>query len=236
MSKIILPDKVFGKQIKGAVDRVLSKQNKETKEVKQPTNMPDLEGFIYIPEVKLYFTDSKILTGLTWPKTQDELKNKKIAMPTPFQFRAFLKYLRDSKDTKYQDLFKEITEVREPWRSCWINAKFEQRQGGLYMISEDVLDKGAYKNIEQKLDDCLMEDKLPGIDLNSWLDSDSKHGLPKSKIKSGNLYYWSPRAGSVARFLAHSGRALLSCCRYPDNSASALGVFACAEGAAPKNS
>ena len=46
-----------------------------------------------------------------------------------------------------------------------------------------------------------------------------------------NIFFWQPYEDSVAGFGADAGRALLSCGRDPQDSGSALGVFACAEGA-----
>ena len=69
-----------------------------------------------------------------------------------------------------------------------------------------------------------MEDKIPGINFNSWLNSNTKHGLPLNKIKNGSLHYWYPRDGAVAWFYADSGRARLDCNWNPTFSVAVLGV------------
>ena len=87
-----------------------------------------------------------------------------------------------------------------------------------------------------------MKDGEPGIDLDAWLNSSTKHGFPSSKIKQGGLYYFAPIEGSVAGFSidyditgAHASGALLSGDADPDFSDSGMGVsnsemgvFACA--------
>ena len=71
-----------------------------------------------------------------------------------------------------------------------------------------------------------MEDKTPGINLNDWLNSPITQGLPKSNIKSGELYYWAPMKdnNSVARFGADSGGAGLFCDGGPSGASASLGV------------
>ena len=85
-----------------------------------------------------------------------------------------------------------------------------------------------------KLENYLPNDKTPGIDLDDWLSNPTKQGLPKSKTKEGKLYYWSPEDGRAAGFYVNSGSANLNCGWDPDGRSSALGVRACAEGAAKK--
>ena len=52
-----------------------------------------------------------------------------------------------------------------------------------------------------------------------------EHGLPKSGISRGSLYYyWHPRNGRVARLDAGSDRADLDCSRDPSYSSGGLGA------------
>ena len=186
---------------------------------------PSTEGLIYIPESNLHFTEERILSGKNWQTTKDILKSQEKAMPTPFQFRAFLKTLRDSPE--YQELYNDITEARDPWRANWLNARFERRKDGMYMISEGALINGEYQDQILKLNDCLMEDKQ--ISLDEYLDSTTLHGLPPANISDGRLYYWYPTNGSVARFYAVSDWASFDCFGDPGSSFDSLGVFACTQ-------
>ena len=205
----------------------------------QTTIASNLEGFIYVPSVNLYVAKERSCLGKDWNESQRELRSQKLAMPTPYQFREFLKYLRNSSDSENQRLFKEIKEVRSPWRANWINARFEKRKQEMYMISENALKNiniihGTFEIEETKLDDFLDKDRTPGISLDDWLDSNARHGLPQQKIKQGDLYYWYPRDGAVARFVAVSGRADLSCGVDPLDSDASLGVRLRAAGAPKK--
>ena len=67
------------------------------------------------------------------------------------------------------------------------------------------------KTNAEKLEDCLMQDKKPGIDLEFYLNSPTKQGLPKSETPEGEFYFWYPRDNRVARFDANSGFAGLGC-------------------------
>ncbi len=202
------------------------KEEKKTgeKQEQNPANIQNLDGFIYVPSVKLYVTKERSLHGLNWNKTQEELKKQKLSMLTPYQFREFLKYLRDSKDSEHKKIFKDVVEVRDHWRAEWLNARFDKRKNGLYMISENVLVNGKYQNAEQKLDDFLAENKLPGISLDEWINSNAPHGLPTPQSPNGKLYYWAPVLGYVARFFAGSDVADLSCDGDADYSDPSLGV------------
>ena len=189
------------------------------------SNAPELKGMIYVPSVNLYFAKEKSLLGKNWLESQNELLSQASgSMPTPYQFKEFLKHLRDNPNKENIKIYNEITEVRVPWRAEWLNARFEKRKNGLYMISQNILENGKYKNIEQKLDNVLMKDKDPGISLDKWLNSNENHGLPESNIANGRLYYWYPRDKAVARFDADSGRADLGCGGDPGDSYSSLGV------------
>ena len=183
---------------------------------------PNTEGLIYVPELDLHFTEERILLGKNWQTTKDTLKTQGMAMPTPFQFRAFLKHLRDSKE--HQELYEDITEIRDPYRAEWLNARFNEREDGMYIISEDALIKGKYKDQEIKLGNCLMNDRQ--ISLDEYLDSTTLHGLPPANIPNGNLNYWCPRDEvSFAGFIGVSGRAGLSCIRDHNYLDSCRGVF-----------
>jgi len=206
----------------------------QVEEIEQ-TTAPDLKGYIYVPSIKLYVAKERSLKGKNWNQAQEELKKQKVSMPTPYQFREFLKFLRDSKNREHTEIFNDITEVRSPWRAEWLNARFEERNG-LYMISENVLVNGRYQDIEQKLDNYLNKDKIPGISLDEWINSNASHGLPIAKMGKGPLYYRPPVKGCVAWFVSGSAWAALYCPRLPDSSSASLGVFACAEGAVAKNS
>jgi len=114
------------------------------------------------------------------------------------------------------ELFNSITEIRNPGRAEWIDAYFEQRDDGLYMLKEN-------RTIAEKLDsDTLMKDRR--ILLDSWLDNPTPQGLPRTTVKEGNLYYLYPKNGAVSEFDVGSGRADFGCGRGPFGRGSGLGV------------
>ena len=76
----------------------------------------------------------------------------------------------------------------------------------------------------EKLSGHLTEDRLPGINLEKWLEDATPQGLPKSGIEKGSLYYWQPVSGYVAGFYADSAWAGLACLGGPGGSVSGLGV------------
>ncbi|MEK6824213.1 MAG: hypothetical protein AABY06_04220, partial [Nanoarchaeota archaeon] len=134
------------------------------------------------------------------------------------EFIEFLKYTKKN----HQDIYKDIIEVRNPWRAEWLDANFKKRKDGLYILTEN-------ETKEEKLEECLMQDKTPRIDLEDYINSNhTKQGLPNKKVENGSLYYWYPRSDndSVAWFDAIDSRAYLYCNGYPSYTFSNLGVRA----------
>lgn len=120
---------------------------------------------------------------------------------------------------RLEALYDEITAVRSPWRGELLDAKFGNGTITYYSIQEDGCVKPITKNLKG-----LLEDRNPGISLDSWLKTANNLGLPTSRTKDGDLYYWSPRNGSIARFFADAGRAHLDCNGYPYYTNPSLGV------------
>jgi hypothetical protein len=71
-----------------------------------------------------------------------------------------------------------------------------------------------------------MKNKLPGIDLEGWIKTANRQGLPSRVISDGSLYYRHPLAdnNSVVRFGARSNGVCLSCVGVPSGSFAGLGV------------
>ena len=213
------------------------KQNPQDNEQSQnpinPQTNLDKDNFIYVPEINLYVSKKRTHLNKDWYKTHSLLHEENLRMPTIPEFIEFLKYTRENEE----ELFKDITEVRDPWRGNWLDAKFSEKDGKMFIAYNHYIDNEG--NLQARnteiLDNYLTEDRAPGIDLSDWLDNHNQFGLPTQNSKQGDLLYWSPVDGRVARFGALSDCAYLGCNGYPSCGDSSLGVFACAEGAALEN-
>ncbi|MDO8528670.1 MAG: hypothetical protein Q7S06_02145 [Nanoarchaeota archaeon] len=169
---------------------------------------------VYVPSANLWVAKQRTLQEKNWFETQKELRKQGLSMQTPLKFVEFLKEIKNN----HPEIYEDITGVREPWRAEWFDAFFEKRQDGLYMLTEN-------KARTEKLDgNTLMNDRR--IDLESWVNNPTSQGLPRKDVREGNLYYWYPRADSVAWFYAGSDRANLNCGRNPHYWYSGLGVRA----------
>ena len=115
-------------------------------------------------------------------------------------------------------VYKEICEVRGPWRAEWLDAAFTEQNGALYITTDHNLQGYNVKGRTELLEDHVRED--------SWIDitSFNRQGLPTKKARAQKLYYYSPVAGRVARFSANSGGAFLDCDGNPTDSDARLGV------------
>jgi hypothetical protein len=158
--------------------------------------------------------------------------------PTLRQFVDFLKLLKSGKaydgngkkvDSKQlENIFNDITQVKSPWRAEWIDANFKYNDNKLYLAQSHVLDANGNLTPQyiKPLDECLMEYRTPGINLEQWIQNPTIQGLPKKDSKKGDLYYWSPNQDndSVARFDAGVDGVLLGCDRNRSYRYSGRGV------------
>ena len=118
-----MPDKIFGKDIDGAIERVLSKQKDEPQEKPKQRNIsaPDLKGFIHIPSIRLYVSKERILQNKNWYQAHEELQKQDSRMLTPSEFIEFLKYTRDN----HLEVYEDIIAMRKPLRGEWLDVRFE---------------------------------------------------------------------------------------------------------------
>jgi len=153
-------------------------------------------------------------------------------LPLP-QYKDFLRLLNsgnayDGKgnqipSTQLTKILNEVLEVRSPWRSEWLDAKFTKSGEKLQITYHKINSNGTLEEVTEQLDpDTLMKDKQIAID--SWLNNSTSQGLPRKNFSDGQLYYWYPREDRVAGFYAGSYRASLDCLWNPLSSYASLGV------------
>ena len=219
---------IFGKPDANLAEQEQNKVIKQAVKEAKRKQESEIENFIYVPEANLYFARERTHLGKSWNDTHELLKQEKLyipnvgqrnlRMPTLPEIVKSLNYFK----TNEPEMFEELTAVRDPWRVNHIDAYFEKRQNGFYVLTQN-------KTKAEKLDeDTLTKDRAPGISLDEWLKNPTSQGLPKSDISDGDFYYLFPRDGAVARLGADSGWACLNCNWDPDNVGSSLGVFAVA--------
>ena len=199
---------------------ILKKENLE-----KTASIFNKDAFIYVPSINLYVAKEKIHLNKNWKDCWTELKNQNYQMSKINEFREFLKYLISiPTNQEYQNIYNEFTEVRNPWRAEWLDANFKVENKGVYILTEN-------ESKKEKLEECLMSNKTPGISLEDWINGKNitSQGLPNKNISSGSLYYYYPRSdnNSVARFYADSGWAFLDCNWFPSGTVSSLGVRPC---------
>ena len=130
----------------------------------------------------------------------------------------------------------DILTVRDPRRAEWLDHKYSLKNNKLHVTYHKFDSSSKLIEFTEELDDStLLNDKTPGISLDSWLSNPTSQGLPRKNTKKGDLYYWFPRQDYVAGFDADSYGANLDCYRSPQYSDSAIGVRrASAHGARAK--
>ncbi len=194
----------------------------------KPEKSAETPEYIHIPSLNIDFETKRTLLGKNWYETHNELLSNGKSMPTPREFIESLKYIKENNP----ELYREITEERNPWKANWLDADFKVKDGKLYINYNHFLDNNGVlvpKNSEVLDKNTLMRDKTPGISLEDYiLKNHTSQGLPSKKVKSGDLYYWYPRSddNSVAGIYADSGDVGLDCYGDPSDGVSGLGVFA----------
>ena len=117
-------------------------------------------------------------------------------------------------------LYLDAVKPREPWRASWLDNLFVDNTISYHRINSD----GTLKLVIEPLEDCLMDDRNPGLSLEDWLKRATNQGLPPKDVKKGSLFYLHPRQGSVALFFTYSSGAGLDCGRLILASIASLGV------------
>ncbi len=230
--------KVEEEKRKEALQKKLESEQKQENETGEQVVHYDVNSphsFIYVPSINLYVAKEKSLYNESWDSAWKNLEREGLKMPTIYQFKEFLRYLKenpqgtmDASSKEIESILDEILTARDPWRSEWLDAYFEVKEYGGYISGMHIMTENKSKS--EVLDDYLDQDRTPGIDLYHWLYNSNKQGLPKEKAKKGDLNYWSPERGRVAWFVAFYEGAILGCGRSggrsPEDSDSSLGVRA----------
>ena len=126
---------------------------------------------------------------------------------------------------KKEVIFNEKYQARSLWKAEYIDAKFEQKQDGLYLLTNHIIqsDNSLKPQTIEKLEDCITGSYYVDLKFNN-------QGMPirKSKYneyKQGeNIYFFNPIDKLVVRFGAYSDGANLSCDGGPSSSGEGLGV------------
>jgi len=202
----------------------------------ETSNALNLEDYIYIPSIDLYVAKERTLNGKNWYEAHEELHKQGLQMLTIPEFIKFIKYLkRGIRHPRYQNrkdserILDEILTVRNPLRGEWLDANFKVINKKLHINYNHRTINGELKpGKSEPLENCLMEDRTLGIDLDYWLNHPTKHGLPRKDTPDGKLSYWCPMKdnNSVAGFYTNSKETVLLYCLYPNKSYSLLGLRA----------
>tara|TARA_Y100000310_G_scaffold221576_1_gene223153 strand:- start:7488 stop:8147 length:660 start_codon:yes stop_codon:yes gene_type:complete len=198
-------------------DDFCDKQNKSPHDLKR--------DFIYVPSTGLYVAKERTLSGESWFDVHKQLQSEGSRMPTIPEFTEFLKYLRDNPSDENTRIYKDITEVRDPWRAEWLDADFKVKDIKLHINYNNIIDPNGNlvpENSDLLDEDTLIENGVYRISLESWLDNPTSQGLPRKDIDKGELYYWTPdiyQYSSVAGFFTVSVKGVgLNCYWTPSSN------------------
>ena len=201
MAPIIeLSDKEYMRVKKLGIRHKLIEENKPLS-----TGTENKEGFIYVSSMNLYVAKERSHLRKNWYEANKALLEEDSRMLTIPEFVNFLNYLRKNPSHENTQIYKDITQLTNPWRVEWLDAYFEKRKDGFYVLTGN-------KATAEKLETALMENRTPGISLDWWLKNPTLQGLPRSEdVVKGNLNYCYPRNGTVAGFVAYSSGIDLEC-------------------------
>jgi len=191
--------------------------------------------FIYVPSINIYVAKQKTHLGKNWFDCHKEFQKNKKKMLTVPEFIEFLKYLKSQPNNQeYQKIYREITEVRGPWRVELLDASFKVKNEKLYINYYHSFNERGYlipKSSKILNKNTLMHDDSEGISLEDWLENPTKQGFPRKKIKPGEMYYRYPKDdnNSIVRFEASRWGVGLECDNSPHLKDLRIGARACKE-------
>ncbi len=242
--------------VKGRVGpQPLPESGKKSDFLGLPVNL-NRADYIQVPQHNIIIAKAESLNGLDFYDTLEQLKSANLRAPKINQFvHHYMNVKRAAEGKKAlidaggnvlsqedaEDLWNYLSSGHRGGCWTWLDALFEKNtaSGEFYMKTDlRVVTNGNNKVLQGKpeeLDNYVKEDCYVGLEF-------TKEGLPinKSPIQKyeqvRNIRFYHPREGAVARFGADSDRAFLVCVWDPSYRDSNLGVFACAEGTAPKKS
>ena len=220
-----IPKTWLGEEIKGSLEKVLSEPHSQVARPISPTNAPNLDGYIYVPSTGLYVAKERTHFNKNWSQAHQLLESENSFMLNMYEFVEFLKHLKENPNQENNSIYESITAVRSPYRGEWIDAKFDSNGNVRYEAKHKTQEKGILTTVEP-LQKYLAQNKTPGISLDEWINNHTQQGLPKPKIKNGDLWYWAPINDYVAGFEADSDWAGLDCVWNPDSTNAGLGVRA----------
>ena len=171
-----------------------------------------------------------------WHQAKESLYLDGAFMITPRQFVDFINLLRSGNvynglgvkldSTRARTVLSDILEQKDPYRAEWLDAKFAQSGKTLNVMYHRIKSDGSIEDVAEPLQECLMENKTPGISLDYWLRNATPQGLPPKNISDGNIHYYAPKNNTVAWFRADSVWVGLLADWDPASSDSSLGVRA----------
>jgi hypothetical protein len=225
-------NKEFAELVKRLEKKPATVNTSRTVQKDKPADVTNKDGFVYVPPINLYFAEERSNYNLTWDATHKKVIPEGYEMPSPMETWKFIDYLKNNLSVPklkkvYDDILK--TTPQNTWHGEWQNAIYSNEDGKVWVRHV----RGLKKNGEIDLSDR--------VELNGYLNSDgwadvtsmnniSDEGLckiasSKDKYSQGeNIYFYHPRNGNVARFVANSVRAYLGCHWDPTYSNASLGV------------
>jgi len=255
-------DRFMGEPIAGSIEKLSdikgvqknpSVQPAQSQPVVFPTpasNIRNPQDYIIVPGAsyeKYSYPDMLVSMKLEyhntdWNQAHSTLLQLGAQMLTIRQFVDFLKVLRSGTaydgtgriidKNKISTIFNEITEVRDPWRSEWLDAKFEERRSGGFLglgfkwfVNINYGHTLQNNQLSPAHSEKLNEDWIQDRGIEYWIKNSDEHGLPRYKRRAvlEEIDGWRPDSGTVARFCANSNKADL-CCKDPTNRSPSLGV------------
>ncbi|MBI2671840.1 hypothetical protein HYX16_02810 [Candidatus Woesearchaeota archaeon] len=235
-----LPDRLFGKSTSESYERVMKekysdkppkadkpRKHESKKEKTTSVQGVNLSDYVFVQQHELYVAKERTLQGNNWHDAHKEAHKQNARMLTLREFVDFLLLLKSGNaedglgnkisKSDLQNIYLDITEVRDPYRAEWLDAKFVEENRILH-INYNHRTKGRKlgPTSSEPLETCIM--KNCKVELSSF----NKQGIP---TKEGNDFnYWYPINGTVAGFYADAGRAGLGCYGGPLDSVAGLGV------------
>ncbi|MEE9525385.1 MAG: hypothetical protein V3V78_02145 [Candidatus Woesearchaeota archaeon] len=172
----------------GDFERVITMLDQKNVKYKSRVQLDheDNSDFDYIPSIRLWVAKETTLHGEDWFGSHKGLQEQGLRMLTLPEFREYLKYLVSSDNPEHLKIYRDIIEIKDPYRGERVDALFSN--DGHHLETNHILDSDGKLTPQYSKSVC------------SWCTSDH---LRKEISLQDYLFRASTDQGLPSRFAYH---------------------------------
>jgi hypothetical protein len=234
MVRITIPKTFMGVPVsKETLEKVLAGNSTPVTRDDNPSQVTPTNGWLYVPSIGMEFSPDLDGLGTNWYDSHKLAKSKGLIMPSPEETWALIFEAKAHLDKpEFRKLYEFFTRKtpKNTWHSEWQDAFFKEENGKMFKSRFKGLNAKGEPEFDNPVDitrTYLTSDGYANVSQKSNITAQGLCNVADSRtnyVEGENFYFWYPRNGAVARFIANSDRAYLYCSRNPTSTDAGLGV------------